>query len=208
MKKKLNIDFKSLLILTLIAVIILMRACENTGEIKNGDVIKKNGKKYEVIGRGSDTIYITKDSVVFKKGKEIPVFIEVPKYIPINVDTQLILKDYFSKRFYIDTLNLGEKSFVIVKDTITENKILFRKYESTITEKIIKDSIFLRELPKRQLYVGIQGGFDKQDIINYGGVGLLYKDKKDKQFGLGVGINSKGQPSVMGGVFWKIKLKK
>jgi hypothetical protein len=64
------------------------------------------------------------------------------------------------------------------------------------------------EATKRQLFFGLQGGFDKKEIVNYGGLGLLYKDKKDKVFNLGLGINSNKQPTIMGGVFWKIKLKK
>ena len=91
-----------------------------------------------------DTQYfVTEDGNVYKKGKDIKVEVKVPVYVPANVDTQEILKDYFSRRFYIDTLDLGQKSFVIVKDTITENKILSRVFESSITERIINDTLFL-----------------------------------------------------------------
>jgi hypothetical protein len=58
------------------------------------------------------------------------------------------------------------------------------------------------------MFVGFQMGLDKKDIFNYGGLGLLYKDKKDKIFSLGIGINSNQMPTIMGGVYWKIKLKK
>jgi hypothetical protein len=177
-------------------------------EINKGDTIKVNGKKYEVVDHRRDTTYITRDSIVYKKGKDIKVEVKVPVYIPANVDTQGILKDYFARRFYVDTLDLGEKSFVIVKDTITENKILSRVFESSITERIINDTLFLVEPPKRQMFVGFQMGFDKKDIFNYGGLNLLYKDKKDKIFGLGLGINSNSQPTIMGSMNWKIKLKK
>jgi hypothetical protein len=177
-------------------------------EINKGDIIKVKGKKYEVVDHRRDTTYLTRDSIVYKKGKDIRVEVKVPVYIPANVDTQSILKDYFARRFYVDTLDLGEKSFVIVKDTITENKILSRVFESSITEKIINDTLFLAELPKRQMFVGFQMGFDKKDIFNYGGLNLLYKDKKDKIFGLGLGINSNSQPTIMGSLNWKIKLKK
>ena len=67
--------------------------------------------------------------------------------------------------------------FVIIKDTITENKILARVFESSITERIINDTLFLAELPKRQMFIGFQMGLDKKDIFNYGGLSLLYKDK-------------------------------
>ena len=204
-----KLDFKTLMILCLIIIILLLRMCDGeSNEVKKGNTIKVNGKKYEVVDHKRDTTYITRDSIIYKKGKDIKVEVKVPVYVPANVDTQEILKDYFSRRFYIDTLDLGQKSFVIVKDTITENKILSRVFESSITERIINDTLFLVEPPKRQMFVGFQMGFDKKDIINYGGLSLIYKDKKDKLFGLGLGINSNGQPTIMGNMNWKIQLKK
>ncbi len=204
-----KLDFKTLMILCLIIIILLLRMCDGeSNEVKKGDTIKVDGKKYEVVDHKRDTTYITRDSIIYKKGKDIKVEVKVPVYVPANVDTQEILKDYFSRRFYIDTLDLGQKSFVIVKDTITENKILSRVFESSITERIINDTLFLVEPPQRQMFVGFQMGFDKKDIINYGGLSLIYKDKKDKLFGLGLGINSNGRPTIMGNMNWKIQLKK
>jgi len=209
MSKITKIDLKTLTIIGLVVLVLLLRVCDgDKKEINKGDTIKVNGKKYEVVDHRRDTTYITRDSIVYKKGKDIKVEVKVPVYIPANVDTQGILKDYFARRFYTDTLDLGQKSFVIVKDTITENKILARVFESSITERIINDTLFLAELPKRQMFVGFQMGLDKKDIFNYGGLGLLYKDKKDKIFSLGIGINSNQMPTIMGGVYWKIKLKK
>ena len=204
-----KLDFKTIMIIGLVIIILLLQMCDgDKKDIKKGDTIKVNGKKYEVVDHRRDTTYVTRDSIIFKKGKDIKVEVKVPVYVPANVDTQEILKDYFSRRFYVDTLDLGQKSFVIVKDTITENKILSRVFESSITERIINDTLFLVEPPKRQMFVGFQMGFDKKDIINYGGLSLLYKDKKDKIFGLGLGINSNSQPTIMGSMNWKIKLKK
>ena len=209
MDKFLKLDFKTIMIIGLVIVILLLQMCDgDKKEINKGDTINVDGKKYEVVDHRRDTTYITRDSIIYKKGKDIKVEVKVPVYIPANVDTQGILKDYFARRFYTDTLDLGEKSFVIVKDTITENKILSRVFESSITERIINDTLFLVEPPKRQMFIGFQMGIDKKDIFNYGGLNLLYKDKKDKIFGLGLGINSNSQPTIMGSMNWKIKLKK
>ena len=194
MDKFLKLDFKTIMIIGLVIVILLLQMCKgDKKDINKGGIIKVNGKSYEVVDHRRDTTYITRDSIVYKKGKDIKVEVKVPVYIPANVDTQGILKDYFARRFYTDTLDLGQKSFVIVKDTITENKILARVFA---------------ELPKRQMFIGFQMGLDKKDIFNYGGLSLLYKDKKDKIFGLGLGINSNSQPTIMGSLNWKIKLKK
>jgi hypothetical protein len=206
-----KLDFKTLAIIGLIIVVVLMRMCDGDKtkkDINKGDIIKVDGEKYEVVDKKSDTTYITKDSLIYKKGKDIRVEVEVPVYIPAQVDTQLILKDFFSKRFYKDTIDLGQNSFVIINDTISENKILSRGFNSSITERIIKDTFLLKELPKRQVYLGLTGGFDKVNILNYAGPSLLYKDKKDKIFGLGVGLNNSKQISLQGSIYWKIKLKK
>lgn len=205
----LKLDFKTLMILGLIVVILLMRMCDgDNNSSTKGDIVEVDGKKYEVVDRKSDTTYITRDSIIYKKGDKIRVEVEVPVYIPSIVDTQLILRDYFAKRFYTDTIDLGQNSFVILKDTISQNKIIGREFKSSITERIIKDTILLQQLPKRQVFVGLQGGFDKTNIVNYGGLSVLLKDKKDKIYGLGLGINSNKQPTIMGSVYWKIKLKK
>ena len=132
-----KIDFKTLMIVGLIIVILLMQMCNgDKKEINKGDTIKVKGKKYEVVDHRRDTTYLTRDSIVYKKGKDIKVEVKVPVYIPANVDTQGILKDYFARRFYVDTLDLGEKSFVIVKDTITENKILSRAHPRKVLETV------------------------------------------------------------------------
>lgn len=206
-----KLDFKTLTIIGLIIVVVLMRMCDGDKtkkDINKGDIVKVNGKKYEVVDNKRDTIYIKRDTIVYKEGKTIKVKVEVPKYIPLEVDTQLILVDYFTKRFYTDTLFLGQGSYVILEDTIIENKIFARKFNSSITERIINDTLFLKEPAKRQIYLGLTGGVDRLNIFNYAGPSLLYKDKKDKIFGLGVGINNSKQISVQGSIYWKIKLKK
>jgi hypothetical protein len=206
-----KLDFKTLAIIGLIIVVVLMRMCDGDKtkkDINGGDIVKVGGKKYEVVGSKRDTIYIVRDTTVYKEGKTIKVRVEVPKYIPQEADTQLILMDYFTKRFYTDTLDLGKNSYVIVEDTIIENKIFARKFNSKITERIINDTLFLKEPAKRQVYLGLTGGFDKVNILNYAGPSLLYKDKKDKIFGLGVGLNNSKQISLQGSIYWKIKLKK
>ena len=206
-----KLDLKSLSIIGLLVVILLMRMCDGDKpgkDVNGGDIVKVGGKEYEVVDNKRDTIYIKRDTIVYKEGKKIKVKVEVPKYIPLEADTQLILVDYFTKRFYTDTLDLGKDSYVTIEDTIVENKIFARKFTSTITERLINDTLFLKEPAKRQVYLGLTGGFDKENIVNYAGPSLLYKDKKDKIFGLGVGINNSKQISLQGSIYWKIKLKK
>ena len=79
-----------------------------------------------------------------------------------------------------------------------------------IKEKTI--TLFLKEPPKRQMYIGIASGVDRRFIFRTLETDLLYKDKKDRIYSLGVGIISNNPsgtsytPYVRGGLYFKIKL--
>ena len=87
-----------------------------------------------------------------------------------------ILKDYFAKNVYKDTLTLPEGS-VSILDTISQNKILGRSYQAKITQKTIRE---VRELrtppppPKAALYWGVMGIQNQDKTFGYGG-GIIYK---------------------------------
>lgn len=127
-------DIKNIAILVLIAVIVVsqIKGCD-------GD------------GGGQDTVTVTKTEI-----KEIPVRVEVPKYVPkyvkeiqtqevlvsTPIDTTQILAKYFKRFEYTDTLRIpytkdfpdslklpnrkNDLGFVIVKDEVTKNEIFAR----------------------------------------------------------------------------------
>lgn len=212
--KILKLDIKTLLIIILIITILLMRACDRPNDVTttNGGTVKVDGKPYTIVKHTTDTIYVPKNIVVYKKGQDIyhdiPVYVNVPK----DVDTNEILKDYFASVTYTDTITLTDSLGQIkITDVVSKNRIQDRKFEANIKEKIIRDSIILKEKARRQLYFGINGSFTQQSFINSVGVGFIYKDKKDKVFLLGVGAQQNPTttltPYVQGGLYWKIKLK-
>lgn len=156
-----------------------------------------------------DTLWIKgKDSIVYKPGET--------QYIPgdtvfKDVDTLAILKDYFAKRVYEDTIKIDTFGYVLVKDTISQNKIQNRytslSYELPVITKTVDNYITLP--PKMQLY----GGFDiivNNSPINYFGPSLLLKTKKDHIYtaGLGLSTNENSGLAYKFGTLWKIKIKK
>jgi len=204
-----KLDLKTLLILGLIIVILLMRACSSDGGGNKGKEIKIDGKKYTIIKHTIDTIIKPVTQTVYKKGETI--FVDVPVYvnIPANVDTASILKDYYTKYPYKDTLILDDGlGYIAVNDTIFKNRILNRKFKSFINQTTITETIYLEPAPKIQMYIGGVAGFDKVNIVNFVGPSLLLKDKKDKVYSLGVGYSNAKSLSIQGGIYWKIKLKK
>jgi hypothetical protein len=72
----------------------------------------------------------------------------------------------------------------------------------------INETLIVKELPKNQLYIGLAGGFDKVNVVNFAGPSLVLKTKSDKMYSIGVGYSASKTISLQGGIYWKIKLKK
>jgi len=215
MKKLLN--FKNIAIAALIIFVLLQWF--NPGGVMPGKKVFIAGKAYEVIKHEIDTIDIVKTKVVTKKGEDIyhETIVEKEVIIPTVIDTMALLKDYYSKVLYKDTLILPDSlGIVALNDTITQNKILGRTFNASVKQRTIKETTIVKELPKTKLFYGLEGGFNKADFVSSVGAGVLINTKKDKiyQLGLGVtnqttdGTNGGFTPYVRGGVYWKLKLKK
>ena len=215
MKNLLN--FKNIAIAVLIIFVLL--EWFNPGGVMPGKKVFIAGKAYEVIKHDIDTVDIVKTKVVTKKGEDIyhETIVEKEVIIPAVIDTLALLKDYYSKVLYKDTLILPDSlGIVALNDTISQNKILGRTFNASVKQRTIKETTIVKELPKTKLFYGLEGGFNKADFVSSVGAGVLINTKKDKiyQLGLGVtnqttdGTNGGFTPYVRGGVYWKLKLKK
>lgn len=165
-----------------------------------------NGKPYEVIKHDIDTIEVTKTTIKTKKGDDIyhDTTIYVP--IPLNVDTLEIIKSFFAKNVYKDTLKLNDSlGFVFIQDTISQNKIASRKYVAKIKQREIKETTIVKELPKSHIYWGIGMGFDKINYVNNINANLLYQTKCQRIYGLGTGVDAYKTPFINATIYWKLK---
>ena len=215
MKKLLN--FKNIAIAALIIFVLLQWF--NPGGVMPGKKVFIAGKAYEVIKHEIDTVDIVKTKVVTKKGEDIyhETIVEKEVIIPAVIDTMALLKDYYSKVLYKDTLVLPDSlGIVALNDTISQNKILGRTFNASVKQRTIKETTIVKELPKTKIFYGLEGGFNKVDFVSSVGMGVLINTKKDKILQLGLGVNNKTTdgttggftPYIRGGVYWKIKLKK
>jgi hypothetical protein len=213
MKKLLNL--KNIAIALLI-VIVVFQQCGGD-KTKTGEIVKVDGKKYELIKHEIDTFEVVKTKVVTKKGEDIYHETIKEVNIPAIVDTQALLHDYFAKNIYKDTLQLPDSlGIVSLIDTITQNKILGRTFNASVKQRTIKETTIVKELPKTKLFYGFEGGFNKADVVSHLGFGVLVNTKKDKMFHLGLGVANRTtdgtsgalSPYIGGGVYWKLKLKK
>lgn len=210
-------DIKVLFILVL-AAIVLFQQCGGSKDKKPGAIVKVDGKKYMSVKHEIDTVYERITQTVVKKGKDIyhETIIHDTTIKYINIDTAALLRDYFAKNIYRDTI-LFNDSFgsITIVDTISQNKILTRTWNAKLNKITIKETTIVKELPKNQLYVGVNAGFNKQDFISYLGTGVILKTKKDKLYHIGAGVSNRAvdgvsgslRPYVSTGMYWKIKLK-
>ena len=215
MKNLLN--FKNIAIAVLIIFVLL--EWFNPGGVMPGKKVFIAGKAYEVIKHEIDTVDIVKTKVVTKKGEDIyhETIVEKEVIIPAVIDTMALLKDYYSKVLYKDTLVLPDSlGTVSLLDTISQNKILGRTFNASVKQRTIKETMIVKELPKTKVFYGLEGGFNKADFVSSLGAGVLINTKKDKIYQLGLGVNNQTTdgtnggftPYIRGGVYWKIKLKK
>jgi hypothetical protein len=164
------------------------------------------------------------DTIGLEVPYEVEVLVEVEKPVPYAVhdtiqalvDTNFIVNNYLnSKNVFTNTYKFDkQQGSITITDTISQNKLIGRKYTTKITP--IVDTIKIPEPFKRKVFVGLESGFNSPDFVNFVGAGILINSKSDKIYNLGVGVNNTTTdgtngvftPYIKGGVYWKIKLKK
>ena len=202
-------DLLPILILLLLIVVVVQNFTTKKTE-PSPATIKIDGRKYNIVKQIIDTVEIEKIKYV-KKGKDT-VYLDTIIYIrvPVGIDTISVIRDYFSKRVYKDTIQLPDSmGIVLLTDTITKNRLSNRIYEAKVKQKIIRETTIVKDPPKDQLFVGLNSQFGGGSFVTGVGGGLIYKTKNDKIYQLGGGItNNNLKPYVNGGIYWKLKLKK
>ena len=203
-----KIDTKTIIILGLIVVIFLLNMC-STDVSDDGKKVKIAGRTYTIIKHEVDTVLVPVQQVVYRNGKDIYRENVIYVNIPSNVDTNEILKNYYSQVVYKDTLKLNDSlGYISVVDTLFNNTILSRKWESYVNKFTIKETLYLREDPRLQLFVGGFGGFNSGLNSIYLGPTVMLKNKKENTFNLGIAVGSGKEVLLQGSIYRLIKLKK
>lgn len=192
-----NLSLPIILIIVLVALLLLQRSClsPKPGPSPESTVTIDTMIKW-------DTVRI--DKIVYVPKWKIKV---VPEYDTIfkDIDTLTILRDYYTKYFYQDTVKVETYGSIFIDDTVTQNSIFSRKIKSnlvipTITITNTKETL----INKRELYLGV-GVSGNTTQLNYLGGELLYKNKKYQVYGIGLGINQELKLVLSGRMYWKLK---
>jgi len=188
---------QSITIVVLVIIILLMSKCggNNPKQIETKVVTKT-----EVFW---DTLEVEKKVYVPKWRTKVETKYDTTYVeIPADVDTLNILKDYYSKYVYADTIFLDTLGFITLIDTISENKILNRTniQEIVLPTKIQKDIIYINN---REFYAGM-GVRTNGENISWMGLEGVFRNKRGNTFNLGIGTDNENNLSVGGGVHWRI----
>lgn len=200
-----KIDIKTIIILGLLIVIFLLHKC-STDVSNDGKTVKIGNRTYNVIKHKIDTVFVPVKQVVYKKGEDINhekiVYVVTPK----EIDTNKVVEDYYSQVVYKDTLKLKDSlGYVSVTDTISNNLILYRKWESHINKITFKEETILSETPRFQFFVGGFTGYNSKLKSIYLGPTLMMINKKQNAINLGVGVGTGKEILFQGGIYKKIK---
>ena len=198
--KKFVGNIQTLVILVLV-ILVLLKTC---GGLGSSDPIEKVITKVEV---RYDTLEVEKRVFVPKVKTVIRTnTITDTVFKKYKIDTLAILKDYYSKYVYQDTLKLDSLGYVVIMDTITQNKIFSRRFDSQILipTTTITNDIYLNQ---SKFFGGVSIGGNKSQI-NFLSGDLLYKSKKDNVYGLGIGVNQNLEQIITGRLYWRLQFGK
>ena len=196
-------NIQNIIIVVLITIIILIQQCAGPSydlfqtqqsQLNEGAVITKIETKWDTLTLDS-LVYVPKWNTKNELEDELASIMQ-------DIDTVSILKDYYSKYFYSDTIDLDSFGSIVINDTITKNSITTRKVKPSLyipTTTITRDSL----ITKRELYYGLGLATNKQQFSYVGGE-LLYRSRRKHIYGVGIGVNNELQPVFSGRIMWKI----
>ena len=160
-----------------------------------------------------DTTWSVHDSLIVKKlkVKEIihdtlpPEYIADTNYPKLKAQYDALVIAHLAKKVYADTVKLDTLGYVAVADTVHKNEMQNRsyKYNYKIPTVTVTTTITKQAPPKGALFIGGGVTGNPNEVKSLFG-GFLYKSKKDKVFGLNVGLT--GNSKIVYGVqsYWKI----
>ena len=189
----------------------LFYSCKN-----NSSPRKISQKERDSIGNKSEDTTFVHDTLYVDNLVPFPVLKDtiIYKEIPAVVDTLAILSIYNAKKVNIDTFKL-DYGYITVVDTVSGSNILSRKYFPKIKVPIKERIQKIKEEPRGNLYLGLNGGLDKPNYVYSLGTSFLYQTPTNKIYEIGIGVWNKTSngidgifvPYIKGGVYWKINTK-
>jgi len=184
-------NIQTLLVVVLAVLLFYQNSCSSTPPVEPQTIT-------EVVTRW-DTLKVATKEYVPKYIRKTIVNIDT---FQAPIDTMSILRDYYAKYFYTDTIKVDSLGFIVINDTVTRNLISKRDVQSNIfiPTTTITNTTYLY---KRELFWGASISGNQEQIQSINGE-LMYVNKKRNAYGFGVGVDQNFQPIFTGRLYWKI----
>jgi len=134
-----------------------------------------------------DTVTVTKQFTKFTKGDKIPYKILDTIYKQ-NHDTTYIIKDYNQAKEFTDSIRQDSNIFII-RDTISQNRIIGRSFQAKIQEKTITITNNIQAKPKSALYIGFRSDLSNDMSRMEHNISLSFKTRQRGLFSVGYGMS-------------------
>jgi hypothetical protein len=134
-----------------------------------------------------DTVLTTKILNKYIKGDKIPYKILDTIYNQ-SYDTTYIIKDYQQVKEFTDSIRQDSNLFVI-KDTISQNRIIGRSFQAKIQEKTITITNNIQAKPKSALYIGFRSDISQDYTKVNHNISISFKTRQRGLFSVGYGMS-------------------
>lgn len=201
---------EGIIIISLLAISIILGQCnKGSGSSGGRDTLEFHHR---------DSSFIFFDSTIQYKPEKVGSFQQpVPEqYIP-DSDYDTLLRQYMQMRsfflahnVYDTTLQVGDSSWVRIKDTVNQNEIASRGFQYHLGIPIITDKtvIVTPQQKRRMLLLGGGAEVSNVYVLNSVSLGMRYRDRKDNEFGISYRKEFKGPFAVQFERYWPIRLRK
>jgi hypothetical protein len=166
----------------------------------NKEPIIIEGEPYEVLEIVRDTEYIPfkvtlpQDTLI----KDTTIYVDVPYLDSAAIDS--VLREYYAKSVYIDTVGVGKFGYLYIEDTISRNSIIKRMLSADLIFPVYRDTIYLGQQLRNGLYLGSRMDLTERGIFL--GPSVMYL-KNNKIFSGGFSLGG-GKPFYNVGVNIKL----
>lgn len=150
----------------------------------------------------SDTTYLPGDTVLKEIEVDRPYPVWRERVIPGRIDTIKIIEEFFTKKFFSDTIREDSNFIAVINDTVYGNDIISRKFfHQNLRQTAVIINNQLLNPNRLKVYLG---GFISGPTFGAGG-SLHLVTKKDLMFSYGYKFTDQ---SHQAGVGFKLRIRK
>lgn len=200
-------------IAALLGIIIFLRMCSgnntsNQPQTKCDTVVKEN-RDTVYLDAWQQTGWIRPEpkTVTVTITKHDTLEISQVKIVKSVVDTGAILKDYFAKRYYKDSVE-SVYGRIWIEDTVSQNKIAARRVTANFRNPVVTNTVTKSEQKHLQLYADLLVQGSKSSPFSGFGGGFTLKTKQDKIYRLDALQDIKGDLLIQAGTSFLIHGRK